>query len=151
MHCQKTWLCEDKQTTAIFKTHLLYRGSSPSIKKKIRKWSNLINTITWPNYILCCWVSVNGGWGETYSRIQSPNFWTFYEPKNWFNWINSASLCSLAGRYDSRIPSSYSVPSPHRLFKIPALYVHTLTGFSWFPTQSLRGGAVKKIQHWQGR
>jgi hypothetical protein len=46
---------------------------------------------------------------------QSPNFKTFIEPKNQFQGINSASLCSLAGRYDN--PISYSVPSPHRLFK----------------------------------
>jgi hypothetical protein len=31
--------------------------------------------------------------------------------------INSASLCSLAGRYDNHILGSYSVSSPHRLFK----------------------------------
>ncbi len=34
------------------------------------------------------------------------------EPRNRCQGINSASLCSLAGRYDS-----YSVPSPHRFFK----------------------------------
>jgi hypothetical protein len=28
--------------------------------------------------------------------------------------INSARMCSLAGRYDNPVP--YSVPSPHRLF-----------------------------------
>ncbi len=31
----------------------------------------------------------------------SPNFYTFKEPNNRFQGINSASLCSLAGRYDN--------------------------------------------------
>jgi hypothetical protein len=33
--------------------------------------------------------------------------------------MNSASLCSLAGRYDNPIPPLFLA---HRLFKIPALY-----------------------------
>jgi hypothetical protein len=36
------------------------------------------------------------------------------EPRNRFQGMNSASLCSLAGRYDNH---SYSVPCPHRLLK----------------------------------
>ncbi len=39
------------------------------------------------------------------------------EPRNRFQGMTSASLCSLAGRYENR---SSSVPSPHRLLKIPA-------------------------------
>jgi hypothetical protein len=31
--------------------------------------------------------------------------------------IESATLCSLAGRYYNPIPYSYSVPSPYRLFR----------------------------------
>jgi hypothetical protein len=41
---------------------------------------------------------------------QSPNFWTFKEPKNLFQGINSASLCSLAGRYDNLIPTRFLAP-----------------------------------------
>ncbi len=41
-----------------------------------------------------------------------PNFLTFKEPKNRFQGTNSARLCSLV-----RQLYSYSVPSPHRLFK----------------------------------
>ncbi len=37
------------------------------------------------------------------------------EPRNRFQGMNSASLCSLAGRYDNPIPNS--VPSPHIMFK----------------------------------
>ncbi len=39
--------------------------------------------------------------------IQSSNFWTFKEPRNWFQKINSASLCSLACRYDNPIPTRF--------------------------------------------
>ncbi len=39
----------------------------------------------------------------------------FMGPRHWFQGMNSASLCSLAGRYEK--PYSSSVPSPHRLFK----------------------------------
>ncbi len=46
-------------------------------------------------------------------RIQSPYFYTFMEPRKRFQGMNSATLCSLVGRYDN----SYSVPSPHSLFK----------------------------------
>ncbi len=46
-----------------------------------------------------------------------PEFFTFKEPKNRFYGTNSPSMCSLAGRYDNRLASSYSVQSPHRLFK----------------------------------
>jgi len=42
----------------------------------------------------------------------SPNFLTFKEPRNRFQGINSASLCSLADRYNK--PYSYSVPRPRR-------------------------------------
>ncbi len=35
----------------------------------------------------------------------------FKEPKNQFQGINSASLCSLAGRYDNPIRCRYKVPN----------------------------------------
>jgi hypothetical protein len=41
---------------------------------------------------------------------QSPYFWTFIEPRNRFQGMNSASLCSLAGRYDNPIPSRILAP-----------------------------------------
>ncbi len=70
------------------------------------------------------------------------------EPRNRCQGINSASLCSMAGRYDNPIPtrclapidfffsvwqpSSYSVPCPHRLFK------NSSTGFFYQGTNSDR-------------
>jgi hypothetical protein len=45
----------------------------------------------------------------------SPYFKTFMEPRNRLQGMNSASLCSLAGRYDNPIPS------PIDRLKIPAL------------------------------
>jgi hypothetical protein len=48
----------------------------------------------------------------------SPNFSTFKGPKNRFQEINSASLCSLARGPVRQPPYSYSVSfSTHRLFK----------------------------------
>jgi hypothetical protein len=58
--------------------------------------------------------------------ILSPNFKTFKEPNYRFQGTNSARLCNLV-----RQSFSYSVPSPHRLFKnsrtgymIHPLYIH---------------------------
>ncbi len=50
--------------------------------------------------------------------IQSSNFWTFMEPRNRFQGINSASLCSPAGRYDNPIPTRFLAPI--ECLKIPA-------------------------------
>ncbi len=47
---------------------------------------------------------------------QSPNFSTFKEPKNRFQGINSANICSLASGGPVGQPYSYSFPNPHRLF-----------------------------------
>jgi hypothetical protein len=49
---------------------------------------------------------------------QSPNFETFKELRNRFKGINSASLCSLAGRYDNPIPTRFLAPID--CLKIPA-------------------------------
>jgi hypothetical protein len=51
-------------------------------------------------------------------RYQSPYFYTFMEPRNRFQGINSASLCSLAGRYDNPIPTRFLAPI--ECLKIPA-------------------------------
>ncbi len=48
---------------------------------------------------------------------QSPNFETFDEAKNRFQGTDSGRLCSLAWRAGTTTLYSYSVPSPHRLFK----------------------------------
>jgi hypothetical protein len=45
----------------------------------------------------------------------SPNFQTFMKPKNRLQRIHSASQCSLAGRYDTPIPTRFL--ALHRLFK----------------------------------
>ncbi len=43
----------------------------------------------------------------------------FMGPRNWFQGMNSASLCSLAGRYDNPIPPRFLAPI--EFLKIPAL------------------------------
>jgi hypothetical protein len=45
-------------------------------------------------------------------KLQSWYFYTCMGPRNRFQGMNSASLCSLAGRYDNPL-----LPSPHSLFK----------------------------------
>jgi hypothetical protein len=48
----------------------------------------------------------------------------FKEPRNQFQGIDSASVCSPAGRYDNPIPTW--CPSPHiDFYKIPALIFNT--------------------------
>ncbi len=44
---------------------------------------------------------------------------TFMEPRNRFQGMNSASLCSLAGWYDNPIPPRFLAPIDS--LKIPAL------------------------------
>jgi hypothetical protein len=41
---------------------------------------------------------------------QSPYFEMFMEPRNRFKGMNSASLCSLAARYDNPIPTRFLAP-----------------------------------------
>jgi hypothetical protein len=47
------------------------------------------------------------------------------EPRNRFQGINSASLCSLAGRYDNPIPTRFLAPID--CLKIPAQYMYVCT------------------------
>jgi hypothetical protein len=49
----------------------------------------------------------------------SQYFQTFLEPRNRFQGMNSASLCSLAGLYDNPIPTRFLAPID--CLKIPAL------------------------------
>ncbi len=42
--------------------------------------------------------------------LQSRYFYTFKELRNIFHGIDSASLCSLAGRYDNPVPSRFLGP-----------------------------------------
>ncbi len=53
------------------------------------------------------------------STERSPYFKTFMEPRNRFQGMNSASLCSLAGRYDNPILPRFLAPID--CLKIPAL------------------------------
>ncbi len=57
-------------------------------------------------------------------RILSPNFLTFKRPRNLFQGIDTASLCSLAGRYDNAGPTRF--PATIDCFKIPALFPKSL-------------------------
>ncbi len=52
--------------------------------------------------------------------VQSPNYKIFKEPRNRFQGINSASICSLAGRYDNPIPTRFLAFI--NCLKIPSLY-----------------------------
>jgi hypothetical protein len=52
--------------------------------------------------------------------VLSPNFQTFKEPRNRFQGINSASLWSLAGRYDNPIPNRFLAPIKCLKFRILA-------------------------------
>jgi hypothetical protein len=54
---------------------------------------------------------------------QSPYFSMFMGPRNWFPGMNSASLCSLAGRYDNPIPPRFLALID--FLKIPAQNTHT--------------------------
>jgi hypothetical protein len=60
-------------------------------------------------------------------------FKTFKEPRNRFQGLDPASLCSLAGRQDKPIPTRFLAPID--CYKIPALIFATLGG-GW-----LMGGA----------
>ncbi len=42
--------------------------------------------------------------------ISETVFLTFMEPRNQFQGMNSASLCSLAGQYDNPIPTRFLAP-----------------------------------------
>jgi hypothetical protein len=61
------------------------------------------------------------------------HFKTFKEPRNRFQGLDPASLCSLAGRQDNIIPTRFLAPID--CYKIPALIFATLGG-GW-----LMGGA----------
>ncbi len=54
-----------------------------------------------------------------YFYFQCRYFWTFKEPKNRFQGINSAGLYSLAGRYDNFIPTQFLATID--CLKIPSL------------------------------
>jgi hypothetical protein len=49
-----------------------------------------------------------------------PVFLNVLGPRNWFQGMNSASLCSLAGRYDNPIPPRFLAPID--FLKIPAQF-----------------------------
>ncbi len=60
-----------------------------------------------------------GGGGRGAESYQCPYFWTFMDPRNRFQGMNSASLCCEAGRYDNSIPTRSLAPID--CLKIPAL------------------------------
>ncbi len=66
----------------------------------------------------------------------------FKEPKNRFLWINSASLCSLAGRYDNPIPARFLVP-----IKIVQKFQHST---KLRETSKLLGACRVKFRHHSG-
>ncbi len=61
-------------------------------------------------------------------------FKTFMEPRNRSQWMNSTSLCSLAGRYDNPIPTRFlapidclKIPALSSKFRYPAYCVHKIS------------------------
>ncbi len=57
---------------------------------------------------------------DSKESLQSWYFWTCMGPRNRFQGMNSASLCSLAGRYNNPIPTRCLAPI--HFLKIPAPY-----------------------------
>ncbi len=53
------------------------------------------------------------------SGRNEPVLLNVYGSRNWFQGMNSGSLCSLAGRYDNPIPPRFLAPID--FLKIPAL------------------------------
>jgi hypothetical protein len=72
----------------------------------------------------------------------SPNFKTFKEPMNRFQGFDSASLCSLAGRYDNPVPSRFLAPID--CLKIPAL-TNKIFNYHNLPTAIYRYVSTKVI------
>jgi hypothetical protein len=71
------------------------------------------------------------------------------EPRNRFQGMNSASLCSLAGRYDNHIPTRFLAPSYYRLFKNSSsvCFVQAFTLYEFFqvyPTPSPTEGNTEE-------
>jgi hypothetical protein len=58
-----------------------------------------------------------------YTSLQSPYFEMFMGPRNWFQGMNSASLCCLAGQYENPIPPRFLAPID--FLKIPAQYTYS--------------------------
>ncbi len=75
-------------------------------------------------------------------QLLSTYFWTFMEPRNWFQGMNSASLCSLAGGYDNPIPTRSLAPID--CLKIPALHATV-----WFDTKEI--AILTKVQRLRRR
>jgi hypothetical protein len=65
---------------------------------------------------------IRGIWRAADSSL-SPIFLNFKDPRNRFQVINFASLCSLAGRYDKLIPTRFLAPIEY--LKIQALFAYT--------------------------
>ncbi len=60
-----------------------------------------------------------------------PVLLTFKEPRNLFQGFDSASLCSLAGRYDNPIPARFLAPID--CSKIPALKCFSVSTVAAIP------------------
>jgi hypothetical protein len=67
---------------------------------------------------------------SVHKRLQIRALSPFMEPRNRFQGMNSASLCSLAGRYDQPLPPRFLAPID--CLKIPALATKTN-----FPQQTM--------------
>ncbi len=74
---------------------------------------------------LFCWL-----WKGAHPK---PVFLNVHGAPDWFQGMNSAGLCSLAGRYDNPIPPRFLAPID--FLKIPALHVHTDVGEKGYALQ----------------
>jgi hypothetical protein len=79
-----------------------------------------ISKVFGSSFLLTWVISTNSAGHSTLQVTLCPYFQTFMESRNRFQGVNSASLCSLAGRYDNLIPTRFLAPID--CLKIPALY-----------------------------
>ncbi len=78
--------------------------TSKPIHKTATPWKKLVIPLSFPSSIL---------FGAAPARQQPETvFLTFMEPRNRFQGMNSASLCSLAGRYGASLFHGYDNPIP---------------------------------------
>jgi hypothetical protein len=71
----------------------------------------LLYIISWLAYFTLQYSTCRAAFGKAPTH-QSPYFLMFIGPRNWFQGMKSATLCSPAGRYDNPIPPPFLAPIP---------------------------------------
>ncbi len=110
---------------------VLFTSRAMSVLKP-KSWTYNFAEVSGHNLVIFqTWVSTY----NVYITNQSPYFFTFMGPRNRFQGMNSASLCSLAGRYDNPIPPRFLAPID--CLNIPAQFQTTFA--------QRQGGRVKSV------